>query len=123
LTSEGKTVVFIERNDVLVGLIALKDVVRSESKEAIQHLNKLGIETIMLTGDHNYTAKKIANEIGITTYVSDCLPEQKVTEIQRMKQKYGLTAMIGDGINDAPSLATAHVGIAMGAGSDVALET
>jgi len=123
LSEEGKTIVFIEQDGELVGLFALKDIVRDESNQAIESLKKLGIEPIMLTGDNYQTAKKIASEIGISSFIADCLPNQKVSEIEKIKEKYGATAMVGDGINDAPSLAKANVGIAMGAGTDVALET
>src|SRR5690606_15029788 len=92
-------------------------------KDAIQHIQKLGVKAIMLTGDNKNTAKAISNEIGINQYISECLPEQKVDEIKRIKQNYGTVALVGDGINDAPALATANVGIAMGEGTDVALET
>lgn len=123
LASEGKTVVLIQREEELVGLIALKDVVRSESKRAIQDLKNLGVKPIMLTGDNENTAKAIAQEIGIDHYIAECLPEKKLTEVERIKHHNGIVAMVGDGINDAPALATSDVGIAMGEGTDVALET
>lgn len=123
LASEGKTIVYVQKNNEFVGLFALKDVLRQEAKDAIQHIQKLGVKAIMLTGDNKNTAKAISNEIGINQYISECLPEQKVDEIKRIKQNYGTVAMVGDGINDAPALATANVGIAMGEGTDVALET
>lgn len=123
LASSGKTIVFIERNGQLAGLIALKDVVREETKQAIDLLKSEGIYTVMLTGDSQNTAKAIAAESHVDAYVAECLPETKVEEIKRLKEKHGQVAMVGDGINDAPALATANVGIAMGEGSDVALET
>ena len=123
LADSGKTVVFIERNGVLVALIALKDVVRDETKQAMDLLKSEGIYTIMLTGDSKPTAKAIAAESYVDEYIAECLPETKVDEIKKLKERFGNVAMVGDGINDAPALATANVGIAMGEGSDVALET
>ena len=123
LASEGKTIVFIERNGQLAGLIALKDVVREETKQAIDLLKSEGIYTVMLTGDSQNTGKAIAAESHVEGYIAECLPETKVNELKKLKEQYGQVAMVGDGINDAPALATANVGIAMGEGSDVALET
>ncbi len=123
LAAQGKTIVFIERNGQLAGLIALKDVVREETKQAINLLKSEGIYTVMLTGDSQNTGKAIAAESHVEGYIAECLPETKVQELKKLKEQYGQVAMVGDGINDAPALATANVGIAMGEGSDVALET
>lgn len=123
LGDEGKTIVFVSRNDEIVALLALKDTVRKTSKKAIQLLKRAGIKTIMITGDHEATAKAIAKECGIEEYYANCLPEDKVTILKQLQKEYKSVAMIGDGINDAPALATANVGIAMGEGTDVALET
>lgn len=123
LASEGKTVVFAQRNNEIVGVVALKDVVREETKQAINTLKSKGIYTIMLTGDSQNTASAIATESHVDEFVAECLPEQKVNELKKLKDKFGQVAMVGDGINDAPALATANVGIAMGDGSGVALET
>ncbi len=123
LAAEGKTIVYVLREGNIVGLIALKDVVREEAKAAIRLLQSNGIKTVMLTGDSVITAEAISKELGIDHYKGECLPEDKVTEVKRLKEKYGTVTMIGDGINDAPALATADVGIAMGEGTDVALET
>lgn len=123
LSEEGKTAVFVQRNDEIIALIALKDVVREESKEAIERLKQTGIYTVMLTGDSVKTAKAISRESHVDDYIAECLPEKKVTSMKSLKEKYGIVAMVGDGINDAPALATANVGIAMGEGTDVALET
>lgn len=123
LANEGKTVVYIQKNDEVVGVIALKDVVREETKKAIDILKKRGIYTIMLTGDSESTAQAIAAESHVDAYVAECLPERKVEELKKLKEKFSQVAMVGDGVNDAPALATANVGIAMGDGSGVALET
>lgn len=123
LSSEGKTIVYAQRNDEIVGVIALKDVVREETKQAINTLKNKGIYTIMLTGDSENTASAIAKESHVDDFVAECLPERKVNELKKLKEKFGHVAMVGDGINDAPALATANVGIAMGDGSGVALET
>jgi Zn2+/Cd2+-exporting ATPase len=123
LASEGKTVVFVQKNSDVVALIGLKDVVRDEASKAIQELNDLGVYSVMLTGDSEKTAKVIAFESQVNEYVAECLPEEKVAELKKLKERFQIVAMVGDGINDAPALATANVGIAMGEGTDVALET
>lgn len=123
LEEQGNTIVYIEKDQQVVAAFALKDIVREESKQAITNLQALGIEPIMLTGDNANTAKAIASEVGIRHFIYECLPENKVNEIRAIKEKYGLTAMVGDGINDAPALATADIGMAMGEGTDAALET
>lgn len=123
LAAEGNTLVFIEIDGDLSAVIALKDVVREETKLAIDHLKKQGIQTVMLTGDSKNTAKAIAAESHVDEYFAECLPETKVEHLKQLKEKYKTVAMVGDGINDAPALAIANVGIAMGEGTDVALET
>ena len=123
LSKDGKTIVYIQREDQIIGIIGLKDVVREEAKETIKKLQSSGIKAVMLTGDSVETAEAITNELNIDLFKGECLPEDKVTEIKLLKEKYGTVTMIGDGINDAPALATADVGIAMGEGTDVALET
>ena len=123
LAAAGKSLVFIENEDGIAGVFALQDTLRPEAKAAIRSLTKLGISTIMLTGDNEQTAKAIAAQAGITTYRANCLPEEKVAEIKGLERNYGMIAMVGDGINDAPAIATAQVGIAMGNGTDAALET
>ncbi|MCM3478696.1 heavy metal translocating P-type ATPase [Caldibacillus thermoamylovorans] len=123
LEEQGNTIVYIEKDQQVVAAFALKDIVREESKQAITNLQALGIEPIMLTGDNANTANAIASEVGIIHYIYECLPENKANEIRAIKEKYGLTAMVGDGINDAPALATADIGMAMGEGTDAALET
>ncbi|WP_062107285.1 heavy metal translocating P-type ATPase [Bacillus niameyensis] len=123
LASKGKTVVFAQKGEELIGLIALKDIVREESRAAIDRLKADGLYTIMLTGDNVNTATAIAEESHVQDFVANCLPENKVKHIKKLKEDYGTVAMVGDGINDAPALATANVGISVGDGTDVALET
>ena len=123
LASAGKTVTFIRDQQGILGLIALKDTVREEAKKAVASLQDLGIHVVMLTGDNKQTASVIAKESGVNDYVAECLPETKVEYIQKYNKEYETVGMVGDGINDAPALATAAVGIAMGDGTDVALET
>lgn len=123
LANEGKTVIFAQCEDEIVAIIALKDVVREETKRAIDSLKAQGIYTIMLTGDSKHTAQAIAKESHVQDYIAECLPETKVNQLKKLNAKFGNVAMVGDGINDAPALATASVGIAMGEGTDVALET
>ncbi|PEI42859.1 heavy metal translocating P-type ATPase [Bacillus pseudomycoides] len=123
LEQEGKTVVYISNEKGILGLIALKDTLRLETIAAIRDLQSIGVEAIMITGDNEQTAKAIATESNIKEYYASCLPETKVETVKQLKEKYGTVAMVGDGINDAPALATASIGVAMGEGTDVALET
>ncbi|WP_392532073.1 heavy metal translocating P-type ATPase [Nostoc sp. C117] len=122
---EGKTVVWVARGAEVMGIIAIADEVRAQAAVTISRLKKLGIEQIvMLTGDNEETARSVAKAIGIDRVYAQLLPEDKLHVIRRLQQKYQTVAMVGDGINDAPALAQASVGIAMGvSGSDVALET
>ncbi|WP_416828973.1 heavy metal translocating P-type ATPase [Ectobacillus polymachus] len=123
LANEGKTLVYMSDEQGIVGLIALKDILRPETLKTIQALDALGVKSVMITGDNEQTAKAIAAESNISEYYGSCLPETKVEAIKELKEKYGTVAMVGDGINDAPALATASIGVAMGEGTDVALET
>jgi Cd2+/Zn2+-exporting ATPase len=123
LADDGKTIVYMSDEQGIVGLIALKDILRQETLVAIKKLSDLGVKSVMITGDNEQTAKAIAAEGNISEYYGSCLPETKVEVIKELKEKYGTVAMVGDGINDAPALATASIGIAMGEGTDVALET
>ncbi|MFC4556806.1 heavy metal translocating P-type ATPase [Virgibacillus kekensis] len=123
LAREGKSLVFVKRDNRIVALYGLKDTIREDAKEAIAAVKKLGIHTIMLTGDNETTAKAIATEAGIDEFIADCLPEEKVKNVKQLRKRFKNVAMVGDGINDAPALASANVGIAMGSGTDVALET
>jgi Cd2+/Zn2+-exporting ATPase len=121
----GKTVMWIAENQTAIGMLALADTLRREAAPTLKALKQSGVEhTIMLTGDNKYSASAIAQEIGLTEYRAELLPEDKLTAIRELVKEYELVAMIGDGVNDAPALANATVGIAMGgAGTDVALET
>jgi Cd2+/Zn2+-exporting ATPase len=123
LRKEGKTVMFIGTEDSIMGLIAIRDEIRPQAKEAINQLHALGIQVAMLTGDNEITARAIAAELGIDDVKADLKPEHKIEAIKELEQKFGACAMVGDGINDAPALASATVGIAMGvAGTDAAIE-
>lgn len=123
LTEEGKTLVYVADEIGICGVIALKDTIRDVSVTAVERFRQAGIHTVMITGDQQQTAKAIADQTKVHEYISNCLPEEKVDVIKRLKKKYGSVVMVGDGINDAPALATANVGIAMGTGTDVAIET
>lgn len=125
LQAAGKTVVWVAKESRLLGIIAVADTLRPEAKNTIKRLKKLGVEhIIMLTGDNQQTAEYIARELGIDEIYAELLPEDKVDAIKRLQKQYQTVAMVGDGINDAPALAQASAGIAMGiSGSDVALET
>lgn len=124
LQRQGKTTVVVGNREKVLGIIAIADSVRENSKKTIQKLKKAGIATIMLTGDNRKTAAAIASELELNDFEAELLPEDKVNSIKELERKYGNVVMVGDGINDAPALATATVGIAMGgAGTDTALET
>jgi Zn2+/Cd2+-exporting ATPase len=124
LAATGKTIVWVAIDDRLSGAIALADTLRPEAVELVRRLDRLGIAQVMLTGDRATSANAIAKQLGITEVHAELLPEDKVNLIRQLQSKYQYVAMVGDGINDAPALAAAAVGIAMGvAGSDVALET
>ncbi len=123
LRNEGKTVVCVADGDALAGIIAIRDQIRPQAKAAIAELHKMDIATIMLTGDNEITAKAIAEELGVKNVKASLKPEDKVTALIELKKEYLSIAMIGDGVNDAPALATATVGMAMGTvGSDAAIE-
>lgn len=123
LESEGKTVVVAAVNRKIAGLIAIADTIKENSREAIEALQSMGYETAMITGDNERTAKAIAKQAGISRVLAHVLPEQKAEEVKKLQQGGRKVAFVGDGINDAPALAQAEVGIAIGAGTDVAIES
>jgi len=123
-SQEGdETIVFLLVNDDLVGYIALSDLIRPESQEAIRVLHDNGIKSVLLTGDNKQVAETVGKKIGIDNYFAEVLPHQKLEKIKELQDKGEFVAMTGDGINDAPALAQANVGIAVGSGSDIAAET
>ncbi|MDG5816736.1 heavy metal translocating P-type ATPase [Chitinispirillales bacterium ANBcel5] len=123
LLESGKTVIFVIVDEKVTGAIALMDIIREESKEAISRLKAMGIKTVMITGDNQKVAQWAAWEMGIDEYFAEVLPQEKVEKVKEVQGRGLFTAMVGDGINDAPALATADVGIAIGAGTEVAAET
>ncbi len=123
LSAEGKTPLFIAENGIFKGIIAVADTIKETSPEAVNSLKKMGLEVIMLTGDNEKTARHIAKKAGIDTVIAGVLPEGKEEVIRRLQSENKTVAMIGDGINDAPALTRADVGIAIGTGTDVAIES
>ena len=122
LENEGKTVMMLGVNGKLAGLIAVADTIKDSSKDGITALQNKGIEVVMITGDNQRTAKAIASKLGIKRVLAEVLPDQKEAEVRKIQSEGKIVAMVGDGINDAPALAAADVGIAMGTGTDVAIE-
>ena len=123
LESYGKTVMLMSVDRKLVGLIAVADTLKEDAAEAIRNLHQMGIETIMITGDNRRTAHAIARRVGIEKVLAEVLPEDKAEELRRLQANGQVVAMVGDGINDAPALAQSDVGIALGSGTDIAMET
>ena len=123
LSAQGKTVIYVIIDGELTGAVALADIIRPESKEAISKLKEMGIRCMMLTGDNNQVAKWVADEIGLDEYFAEVLPDKKAEKVKEVQSRGLMVAMTGDGVNDAPALAQADVGIAIGAGTDVAVAT
>ena len=122
LQDQGKTVIYLSKNDEVIAFFGLLDVPNEDAIKTIQYFKKQGIDTTMLTGDHHQTAEAVAKMIGIDHVLADCLPEDKTIFIKEQKERVGTNAMIGDGVNDAPALANASIGIAMGQGTDIAID-
>ncbi|OFS63157.1 MULTISPECIES: heavy metal translocating P-type ATPase [Nosocomiicoccus] len=121
--STGNTVIFVSRDNELQAFYALEDVVKENAKIAIEKLNNMGIQTIMVTGDNENTGKHIAKQVGIKEVHANKMPDEKSSILDELKEKYGNIGMVGDGVNDAPALAKSSVGFAMGSGTDIAMET
>lgn len=123
LALEGKTPMYVAMNNKISGIIAVADVVKPSSAKAIKKLQSMGIEVAMITGDNKKTAQAIASQVGITRVLSEVLPQDKSNEVKKLQAEGKKVAMVGDGINDAPALAQADIGIAIGSGTDVAMES
>lgn len=122
LEDQGKTAMLMAVEDKLAGILAVADTVKESSPEAIADLQNMGIEVYMITGDNHRTADAIARQVGIRHVLAEVLPENKAEQVNQLQAEGKIVAMVGDGINDAPALATAHIGMAMGTGTDIAME-
>ncbi len=122
LADEGKSPLFVAVDGKAFGLVAVADIIKPEAREALAALKQMDLEAMMLTGDRRATAEAIARQVGVGRILAEILPDQKANEIRRLQGEGKVVAMVGDGINDAPALAQADLGIAMGSGTDVAME-
>ncbi len=120
---KGQTVMFLILENEVIGMVSVADRIKETSKKAVKELHKAGLKVIMLTGDNEFTAKAIADEVGIDGFQADCLPEDKYNKVKELQEKGNIVAMAGDGINDAPALTQANIGIAMGTGTDIAMQS
>ncbi|WP_299181997.1 heavy metal translocating P-type ATPase [uncultured Chryseobacterium sp.] len=121
--SKAHTISYVAEDNTVLGFISFTDKIKESSRKAVEHLMKDGIDVIMMTGDNEHTAKAVAEELGIRHFKANCLPEDKLNEVKKLQQQGKIVAMTGDGINDSPALAQANIGIAMGTGTDVAIES
>ena len=122
-TQKGQTPIYISANEQLIGVITVADLLKADSKDTVAKLQNQGIDVVLLTGDNSNTAQAIAKQAGIKTVISEVLPDQKSQAIKDLQRQGKMVAMVGDGINDAPALAVADIGIAVGSGTDIAIES
>jgi Cu+-exporting ATPase len=122
LEEEAKTAMLVAVDGKLAGVVAVADTLKEDSLDAIQELHRIGMETVMITGDNQRTGEAIARRVGIDHVLAEVLPDGKVTEVQKLQERFGLVAFVGDGINDAPALTQSNVGLAIGTGTDIAIE-
>jgi len=123
LQDQAKTVMAVGLDGAPIAILAVADTLKDDSAQAIQELESMGLKTVMLTGDNRRTAEAIARELGMSDIYAEVLPDEKVAVVKAAQGKYGMVAMVGDGINDAPALTQANVGVAMGTGTDIAIES
>ncbi len=121
--SKAHTISYVAQDQNVLGFISFTDKIKASSKKAVERLMSEGVDIIMMTGDNEHTAKAVAEELGIKHFKANCLPEDKLNEVKKLQQQGKIVAMTGDGINDSPALAQSDIGIAMGTGTDVAIES
>jgi P-type E1-E2 ATPase len=121
--SKGQTVMYLVLQNRIEGIVSVADKIKETSASAIRDLQKMGVKVHMLTGDNQFTAKAVADELGLDGFVADCLPDDKYNKVKELQEQGHVVAMAGDGINDAPALAQADIGIAMGTGTDIAMQS